>query len=696
MPKRGPYLIGGGATKQIPLNELDRFFPTLFPGTDQRTVLALYRLVAWTYRCVQLRANGVMSVKWRLSRRGNEDSEVELEQTPYPDVDWEYLWWRTEAARLIWGAAYWLKRADGELQWLNPGTMEPLKDRRTGELIGFRQVVGSQQRVYPIDQIVYLPIWNPIDDVLPGTAAGTVAQPPGALVANANEWTSMFFRQGAVPMTILSSDRDVPVREIERLETVWERFKSGIRNAFKTVVLGHGLKPTVIGFPLDKLALPEVLQAEKEQVAASFGLPITMLDASAANFATAKQDDLHFYTKLIFPELKLNRSSVNRQLWHPLGYEMHWLFKEVEAIQQDEAEKAEGAALLMEEVDRQEARGTLTRDRAVWIDEQLWESLGYKFPPNMPDEEPEEPEPGENVPGQMPPAAILQQRQRVREITQGVQAAQRGVAPAMLASLRRWRRKARNRKGGCEFESDNIPEWLGKTIQKRLATDWQTAFDPFLKQADLQPGLERRLEKAITAIYNEWRGRITTATLAGNPIDLGGMYTEIQAATEVIYQEAITSGALSQAAALDWGVDYDNLITEGLEFSGRAGAVLIDRISTTDQKFIAKVQAQLEAGEITDEAATEMLARAFGDVRAASIAVTETTAGLSASSFALQADLAAQGVATVVRWLTAEDDRVCPICGPLDQTLDFQAAFPDGPPAHVRCRCQTVVEVVAA
>ena len=112
MQRSGPYLVGGGATKQIPLNELDRFFPTLFPGTSQRTVLALYRLVAWTYRCIQLRANGAMSVPWMLARRGNEDSEVKLDRTPYGDVDWEWLWWRTEAARLIWGASYWLKLKD--------------------------------------------------------------------------------------------------------------------------------------------------------------------------------------------------------------------------------------------------------------------------------------------------------------------------------------------------------------------------------------------------------------------------------------------------------------------------------------------------------------------------------------------------------------------------------------------------------
>ncbi len=691
MPERGPYLIGGGAAKSIALNDMGRFFPTLFPGISQRTVLALYTLVSWTYRCIQLRANGAMSVPWKLARRGNEDSEVKLESTPYAGVDWEWLWWRTEAARLIWGASYWLK-LEADLQWLNPIYMMPITDPVQG-LVGFRQSMGGLQRNYPVDQIVYLPTWNTSDDFRPGTAEGAVAQPPGALVANANEWTSKFFERGALPATVLSTDRNIDDAEIERVESVWERLFGGVRNAFKTAVLRLGLKPTVIGFPLKDLALPEVMQSEKEQISVAFGIPITMLDASAANFATAKQDDLHFYTKTVFPTRKLTGSAVNRQLWWPLNYEMHWQFNEVEAIQQDEAEKAEGAALLMEEMDRQKTAQVLTRDRAVWLAEELWKTLGYDFPADKPDEEPEEAEPAE----QMPPT-MLQQQQRVREITQGVQAAEKSAKvdnTAMLDSLRRWRRKAKNRKGVCAFESNNIPEWVKAAMDIRLTTDWETAFDPFLKaMPDIQGGLEAKLQRRIAAIYSDWLDRITNAAITGTPTDLAGMYTEIQAAAELMYTDAITSGMLAQAADLGWGVDYDDLLTEGLEWAGQEGRVLVGRISGTDREYVDKIRAQLQAGEITEDAAREMIARAFGKARASTIAATETTRALAESSFALQADLEAQGVKTVQRWLTAEDERVCPICGPLDHTTEdsWLAAYPTGPPAHVNCRCVTSVE----
>lgn len=45
-----------------------------------------------------------------------------------------------------------------------------------------------------------------------------------------------------------------------------------------------------------------------------------------------------------------------------------------------------------------------------------------------------------------------------------------------------------------------------------------------------------------------------------------------------------------------------------------------------------------------------------------------------------------------VRWLTAEDDRVCPVCGPLSEKV---FAFEDAPniPAHPACRCTVVAEL---
>lgn len=77
----------------------------------------------------------------------------------------------------------------------------------------------------------------------------------------------------------------------------------------------------------------------------------------------------------------------------------------------------------------------------------------------------------------------------------------------------------------------------------------------------------------------------------------------------------------------------------------------------------------------------------FGEGRVRRIAVTETTAAISAGN---EAGASANGGLSVADvWHTEEDGRVCEICRPLNnQRRDvWGAAFPSGPPAHPMCRC---------
>ena len=89
------------------------------------------------------------------------------------------------------------------------------------------------------------------------------------------------------------------------------------------------------------------------------------------------------------------------------------------------------------------------------------------------------------------------------------------------------------------------------------------------------------------------------------------------------------------------------------------------------------------------------------------IAVTELTRADALYSDALSSRLGEQGVPTQIRFLSSEDERVCPICYPADNKLKDQPINTatggwngqtwgnrfGNPPFHVRCRCTTVVEI---
>ena len=114
------------------------------------------------------------------------------------------------------------------------------------------------------------------------------------------------------------------------------------------------------------------------------------------------------------------------------------------------------------------------------------------------------------------------------------------------------------------------------------------------------------------------------------------------------------------------------------------------RLIGTTSKVVNGVSARYAAEEITADQIEEMLEPAFNKNRAVLIAITLITVAASAAFNEYADGLRALGVQIEVIWRTAEDEMVCEhICAPLNgQPREVWAAqFPQGPPAHPRCRC---------
>ena len=103
-------------------------------------------------------------------------------------------------------------------------------------------------------------------------------------------------------------------------------------------------------------------------------------------------------------------------------------------------------------------------------------------------------------------------------------------------------------------------------------------------------------------------------------------------------------------------------------------------------------------GGVTNEELAIQLTPAFGDRRASMIAVTEYTRSASNATTVYQDYLSEYGIRTVRVWNTEADEIVkeCPICFPLNGKPEevWKERFPDGAPAHPRCRCDITLKVV--
>ena len=118
-------------------------------------------------------------------------------------------------------------------------------------------------------------------------------------------------------------------------------------------------------------------------------------------------------------------------------------------------------------------------------------------------------------------------------------------------------------------------------------------------------------------------------------------------------------------------------------------------VQTDINNLQGQLSSWLETGETFPELVTRLNTVLNNPARAAMIAATESTRAFAAGQIAAWEET---GVVNAMRWETARDEMVCPICRPLaGQTALMGEMFGgevDQPPAHVNCRCWVVPMVV--
>lgn len=328
-------------------DELERYTTKKHKVTG---AISTYRLVPYVYRAVRIRCNALSSVPVRIE---NKDSREEVEW-PFEDVisPSEFLW-KTEASLVIYGAAFWLKNKMGTkivgLQYLNPSTMKVEADV-DGKNLKFTQQIGERLwGPWSEDDIIYIAEYDPTQDVQPGVSPLQVALANAGLEHYMATFASLFFEHGAMPVTLLSTERPVSKEERDRTERKLIGAIAGLANAFRVRILrGGGMtQPITLTPDLDNLALKDLDEQARRKIMSALEVPITMLE-DAANYATAGEHRMSFYQDTVRPRGNQIENSLNRQLFYPLNMRMTICFDELDIFQQDEASRAESLAKLVE------------------------------------------------------------------------------------------------------------------------------------------------------------------------------------------------------------------------------------------------------------------------------------------------------------------------------------------------------------
>lgn len=319
----GFYRTDGNAIKSLGIDDvLGAGFESSLANQYDFTPRAYYTLVSFMRRAVHLRCNAVAGVPITL-QRGETDISGRPEFAALMGGIAKLIW-RTEFALCLspYGA-YWRRSANAiglnpTPEWLLPQACWPFITATRGlESIRYIHPWGVPNagtvEYLPLDAVVYF--WYPSLDRAnwPGTPPGTTALAAASALTNRDAFVAQYFKQGAIKGTLLQVPQSTQQAERDKLKSWWRQVVAGIANAWQSNVISADVKPIVIGDSLKDTESDSLTTQYRQDIAAAFEVPESVLMAHAANYATANVEHIAFYEETVFPELALILDMINTQ-----------------------------------------------------------------------------------------------------------------------------------------------------------------------------------------------------------------------------------------------------------------------------------------------------------------------------------------------------------------------------------------------
>lgn len=360
MARRDTYVVTDG-TKSIPLQALrpDAWSPVddYDVGVSRLSAARAQRIVPILYRAIDIRAKAVSTMPFMLELRGRDVTDDEEYAQMIARL--RQLLYLTEAALCICYAAYWQlgsNLAGKQLTpfWLAPQTVQPDIDttalRPDLALRGYRRTGGTGTPLKSDEVVAFWgssinvelgpdPLLAPVASVL--SAAG--------LLHNLDAYASGFFTRGGIRMTLLQVEGSPPQEEKDRLQAWWTNLVTGIRSAWRSIVVSSKINPLTIGSDPKDTAAPELSKLAREDVAMGMGVPMALLMLSAPLAGgTAGAERLNFYDFTVVPQVNgVIAPPLNEQYLQRVKMKLTFQPRKLEVYQSAEIEKAKALRFLV-------------------------------------------------------------------------------------------------------------------------------------------------------------------------------------------------------------------------------------------------------------------------------------------------------------------------------------------------------------
>lgn len=660
-------------------------------------------------------------------------NELKLEN----DFDYKDMVMRTVLSYLLNGAGYWLLITNNfgfikKIRWLNPFSIkyDANTDKYTRTIKN-----GTQQTYKKTDDGRYVEVSEPVlelcpfnyfglQEIGPGSIpAALPAEDAGAIEAIAKGLFNQY-ENGTWPQTV-ATDEDQPLDEDNRnrLKSFLNRLLNGTNKAGQTMVLNSGMKFHDIAAP--NLQTMDLIANERqriENIGAALATPAAILDGKEIQFSTLERLQFEWFTNVVVVDADLIAETANKKVFDRLNTKVVLMPDSHMYMNYLENVRAERFLKLVQ--------GGINPLVAA-------ETVGIQLPENV-------------------------RAERIEEQAEDNNTDEADTTKEMR-SLRNWINNRLDRDDYPQankfktsvFNIDEIAEVIAEEAAKRgMFRHEQKAVDslddPNKKQQlklekkatnEIEAALKQQLKKSVPAGATNSEILAASQQLAENGTELQAALSDMIAASSLLGVET----AAEQFATIGMGFDLsfvnqkvlDTLLTEGTALFGQINGTSNDKLQKALQVWQANgkdlqdlavaIANWVETGEPLPTL-VNTLGTTFGRSRGAMVGVTEVTRFTALANEQAYMEVQEEtGLTVMKRWVTANDERVCPICAPLGgllfgageaepataerqkgkgQTASLGDPFvhPGGrgaandfkgkdymlPPAHVYCRCDVV------
>ena len=347
MPETKHYFTNGSTLKGIDLPQYpDSAWNWITGAPEDTSEEQLYSRVAAVYRVANLSAEAIANVPFAIYK-GKEEYDT--------SDDWQnkvgflanprelFRLWRLSL--FMTNMAYGFmegNRVTKNLRYVKASSITPVVDKWQG-LQGFKRQVGNDNIEYSLkdNRVFWMYRLDHTTELLPSKNSEFRALMAAAgVLYYADYYVQNFFQRGGIKPALLSV-AGVPTREErEKIESVWDKIVHGWSKYLGKVISANEMDVKVIGEGIDSLTKSQLHDEKLADVAMAAGMPLSIILANSANYATAQTEYMVWFRDSVIPWASFMQDELNDKLFTPLGLRFEFRPEMSDKGQEEEAKRA--------------------------------------------------------------------------------------------------------------------------------------------------------------------------------------------------------------------------------------------------------------------------------------------------------------------------------------------------------------------